>query len=312
MSTGKKVLNVFGIIFAWILSIVLVITLYVAPVLLSALSAVKPAKIADTMKEVDISQFADLFGGIDAENETLMKFLSTDAVQELYEVYISGLTGIFENEPAQNTLSEEKIKEIVHNNIDELYQIFLQEEPDAAQLPEAEVKQKAEEVFSKGLIELVAGLPTVEQLRQSVMAENPELQMAVDVFNAADMIKLSYVAVIIVLSALVFVCRIPGFRGLRWIAVDLFVATGLSALVCAGLSFIPAALGTLTEGQPALAVLAQEFVDAFTVGVYVRTGIMLVAGVGMLLLYLFIKKKFVQKKVTAAPAEITTESEQTA
>lgn len=300
MSTGKKILNVIGIIFAWILSLILIVTLYAAPVFMSALSSVKPDKLIDTLGDLEISQFIDSFEGIDADNEALVKFISTDAVQEIYEIYIGGLKGVFQDEPAENLLTEEKVKEIVHNHVDELYQILLEEEPDLALLPEAEAKQKVEEQFSEGLMELVAGLPSGEELRSQIMEENPELESAFEVFNQLDTIKMTYIIAIVVLSVLVFVCRLHGYRGFRWLAVDLFVATGFSALVCFALPLVPALIVPMLEGQTGLVQLAAEFLKAFTVGVYIRTGIMLLAGVGMLAIYLLIKKKLAQKKETVS------------
>lgn len=311
MSTGMKVLNVFGVIFAWLLSIVLVLTLFVAPVTLSALSTIKPEKIVDTMGEMDVSDFADSFLEIDTEDEQLKEFLSTDTVQELYETYVSGLTGIFEEEPVQNMLTEEKINEIIHNNIDELYQIYIEMEPEMGTIPVEEAKQKAEEVFSEGVSELVTKLPSTEELRQNIMTENPEMKMIKDLLAGADTIKLSYIAGIVVLSALIFVCRLHGFRGFRWLAVDLFVATGFAALTCMSLSLIPGVLGTLIEGQLAVLALALEFFDAFAMGVYIRTGIMLISGVVMLVVYLLIKKAIAKKKNAAAPAVISAQPEQT-
>jgi hypothetical protein len=300
MSTAKKILNVVGIVFAWIISIALVVTLFVAPAALSALSTVKPAKIIDTLGDMEITQFVEAFGVLEGENEELMTFITTDTVQDLYEIYIGDLIDVFNNEPAQNSLTEDKIKEIVHNNVDELYQIMLQQEPEAALLPEAEAKQKAEELFSQALVELFAGLPTAQQLRQSVMEENPELQTAMEILAATDMIKLSYIAEIVVLSVLIFICRIPGFRGIRWLSVDLFVATGLSAFICVGFSMLPALLASVTEGQPALALVAQEFATAFTTGVYIRTGIMLISAIALLVAYIFVKKALVKKAIDAA------------
>lgn len=309
MSTGKKILNVFGIIFAWILSILLVVILYCAPILMSALSTIKPEKIVDTLGNLEISEFVESFDGVDTDNEEFAKFISTDVFQEIYKNYVSGLSGIFGGEPTENLLSEEKIKEIVHNHIDELYQMSLEEEPDLAKLPVAEAKQEIEELFSETMIDLVADLPSAEELRQQIMEENPEFESALEIFNQTDAIKMAYIRIIIVIATLVFVCRLHGFRGFRWLAVDLFVATVFSGLICAALPFVPAAIETLTEGQPAIGNLAIEFLGDFSMGVYIRTGIMLLSGVAMLVIYLIVKKELAQKK--AETASVSVEQEQT-
>ena len=158
MSSGQKALNVLGIIVAWILSIILVVLLFVSPLLLSTLSVVTPENLKKTVTSIEIP---DLIGameieGIDSENDQLQELLSSNAVQEAYEAYMDGFFGVLEGDSSKVALTEEKLQEIVHNNIDELYEIVAAESPDLADLPEEEAKKAVETMLSEGISELTA------------------------------------------------------------------------------------------------------------------------------------------------------------
>ncbi len=309
MSAGKKTLNVFGIIFAWILSIILVLLLFVSPVFLSTLSVVTPENLQKTVTSIEIPDLIEAMAieGIDGENEQLMELLTTDAVQEVYEVYVDGIFGVLEGDTSQAALTEEKLQEIIHNNIDELYEFVAAESPDLADIPEEEAKQAVETMLSEGISELTAQLPSPESLMQEMEGQNAEMDTALEVLRNVNTIKFSFVAVLVVLSGLIFVCRLFGFRGFRWLSVDLFVATGLSALVCIGLTLSTSLVGALVGDSPVAGLFAGELISSFTSGVYIRTGIMLIAAIGLLVAYIFIKKNRTQKENSQQMAETVME-----
>lgn len=309
MSAGKKTLNVFGIIFAWILSIILVLLLFVSPVFLSTLSVVTPENLQKTVTSIEIPDLIEAMAieGIDGENEQLMELLTTDAVQEVYEVYVDGIFGVLEGDTSQAALTEEKLQEIIHNNIDELYEFVVAESPDLADIPEEEAKKAVETMLSEGISELTAQLPSPESLMQEMEGQNAEMDTALEVLRNVNTIKFSFVAVLVVLSGLIFVCRLFGFRGFRWLSVDLFVATGLSALVCIGLTLSTSLVGALVGDSPVAGLFAGELISSFTSGVYIRTGIMLIAAIGLLVAYIFIKKNRTQKENSQQMAETVME-----
>lgn len=304
MSTGKKVLNVLGIILAWFLSITLVLLLFVSPVFLSAMSVVKPRELVDAVTDIEIPQIVAALGEdiLDTENEQIMEFLSTDAVQELFETYVTGVLGVLEGEAPQEILTEEKIWEIVHTNIDELYAIIVKEAPELAALPEEEAKQQVETLLCSSLLELTAELPSPETMIQELVAQEPAIETALNILEQTDTIKLSFVMVIVVLSALIFVCRLFGFRGFRWLSVDLFVASGFSALTCAGLAMSASAVEMLVGESQMAALFVGKLITGFSNGVYIRTGIMLASAIVLLVVYILIKKAIAKKRAAVVPA----------
>ena len=297
MSGGMKALNVLGIIVAWILSIILVVLLFISPVLLSTLSVVTPENLKKTVTSIEIPDLIDAMDieGIDSENDQLQELLSSNAVQEAYEAYMDGVFGVLEGDSSKVALTEEKLQEIVHNNIDELYEIVAAESPDLADLPEEEAKKAVETMLSESMSELMAQLPSPESLVQEMEGQSSEMDTALEVLKNMDTIKFSFIAVLVVLSGLIFVCRLFEFRGIRWLSVDLFVATGFAALVCIALSLGTSMIEMLVSGSPVAGLFAGELMSSLVSGVYIRTGVMLLAAVGLLVAYIFIKKNRKQK-----------------
>ena len=237
MSTGKKVLNVFGIIFAWLFSIILVVVLFVSPMTLSAMNVATPKNLAQIVGEMELPQLLDVVGEdlFDSENEEMAALLSTNTVQEIFDIYMTNVLSILDSDIAPQALTEETLQEIAHRNIDEFYQMALEQTPELGLLPEEEAKQQLETAIVEGLKEMTASLPTAEQL-QEMLTQDPTVDAALTALNAMNTAKLIFVGFVATLAVLVFLCRLWGFRGFRWLAVDLFVASGLSGLVCAGLA----------------------------------------------------------------------------
>ena len=304
MSDGMKVLNVLGIIFAWILSIALVLMLFVSPILMSSLSVVTPENLKDMVLDVDITDLVEAMEieGMTGEEEQLAELLSTDAVQEIYEVYVSGMFGALDGDLPQTSLSEEKLEDIIHDNIDELYELAVEESPELADLPEEEAKDAIEDMISVSLEEVIEQMPSPEDLVEELEGQSSEMETALEVLQNLDTIKFSLIATLVVLSGLIFVCRLFGFRGFRWLSVDLFVATGLSALICIGLSLGTSLMGALVADSPIAGLFAGELMSSLVSGVYIRTGVMLVAAVGLLVAYIFIKKNRAKKANSAVSA----------
>ena len=297
MSTGKKILNVFGIILAWLLSIVLVVLLFVSPVLLSALSTVQPKKMMQTLPSMELPQLLEMLDieVVDTENEQLMEFISTDAVQDIFEIYATGVFSALDGGVPEQTLTEETVREIVHNNLDDLFALAIKASPELKQLPEAEAKSAAEDMICEALLEITEQLPAPEELIQEISAQS-EVEIALEALAQIDMVKLAFIGVLVVLSVLIFVCRLFGFRGFRWLSVDLFVASGFSGLVCAGLALGTSVLETLLAENEVIALLAGNILPRFVQGVYIRTGIMLLAAIILLVIYLPIKKSIRKKQ----------------
>ena len=111
------------------------------------------------------------------------------------------------------------------------------------------------------------------------------------------MIKAAIIGAIVLLCLLIALLRYPGFRGLRWLAADLFVAGGINVVLCLVLGLGSSAIKGLVAGvdSTVLDSVAGEILGQLTTGVVIRTAIMVVAAAALLVVYCLLKN-FVQNK----------------
>lgn len=337
-----KVLNVFGIILAWIVSIALIVMLIVTPMLLSALSLLKPETItnaltssitggnqgpsssakedgfvpvsagtegaqltllstgsdmavADAQGDLDLSlvdpdMVKDLLG-IEVDEKALEKVLTSNVVNELVGTYTEDLANVIAGN-GESKFNSETIKEIVNDNMDEIVDVLQQVSPELAETPKEELKSQIQTAVDKGADAIVEALPKPEEIKENLVSESPEAEMLFTILAKKNEIKMAIIGVVVVLSALIFFLRFPGFRGLRWLAVDLFVAGGINGILCAGLKVAgPMIMTTMeAEGETMATALVGSILSAFTNGMIWRTAVMLGSGVVLLMGYILIKK----------------------
>ncbi len=331
MDSNKKVWNVLGIIAAWLLSIILVVMLIVSPMVLSALSLLNAKTITNVLADsltagapsaqaqpevVTLSTVsqpqtpADVLAGMLGDNvtpEQLDKILSSKVAKELIDSYTKDMANAFGGGNRAPEFDAEKLKTIVNDNIDEVVGILKELSPELANMDEAEIKANIQKAIDEGAEEIVSALPKPEEIKQEVMQNSPELELVFKIIAKKNLIKLAIIGAIVLLSGLIFVCRLCGFRGFRWLAVDLFVGAGFGILFCVGLLFGASMLDTLAAGEPIVGALVDSLLSVFTTGMIIRTVVMLLSAVGLLLAYIFIKKALAKKASTleVAPAEDT-------
>ena len=324
----KKVLNVVGIFAAVILSIVLVLMLLATPIIFSTLSllngqtvtkvvtdmftagqeaqpSAEKAEIVtlsnttQTAENVGEDLLAGMFGDA-VSQEQLSAILSSNAAKELIEAYTGDLTNAITGSNKAAAFNADKIKSIVNDNIDEIVQVLQANVPECANMSADELKTNIQKAVNENAEEIVNSLPKPEEIKQQLVESVPALETAMNILEMKNTIKLAIIGVIVVLSGLIFVCRIPGMRGFRWLAVDLFVAGGLNLLTSVGLLFSKSAVGEIAkEAGVQIANMVGSLLSTFTGGILIRAVVMLVAGGGLLTTYIFIKKAKAKKVATA-------------
>lgn len=330
----KKTLNVLGIIVAWILSIALVLMLIVTPIVFSTLSLLNGQTIAKVVTDVfaggqqtqpsaesveivtlsNTTQAAaaedvgkDLLAGIFGDTvsqEQISAIMSSKAAKELIEAYTGDLTNAITGGNQAATFNAEKIKSIVNDNIDELVQVLQANIPACADMDAAELKSNIQKAVNENAEQIVSSLPKPEEIKEQLVESVPALEAAMNILAMKNTIKLAIIGVIVVLSGLIFACRIPGLRGFRWLAVNLFVGGGLNLLTTVGLFVSKTAVGEIAKQAGAQAAsLIGSLLGAFTNGMLVRTLVMLVAGGGLLTAYILLKKARAKKMAAEATLE---------
>ena len=330
----KKTLNVLGIIVAWLLSIILVLMLLVTPIVFSTLSLLNGQTITKVVTDVfagsqeaqpsaenveivtlsntnqtaaaeDVGEdlLAGMFGDA-VSQEQMSAILSSNAAKELIEAYTGDLTNAITGGNKAAAFNADKIKSIVNDNIDEIVQVLQANVPEFANMDAAELKNKIQTTVDEKAEEIVNSLPKPEDLKQQLVESVPALETAMQILEMKKTIKMAIIGVIVVLSGLIFVCRIPGMRGFRWLAVDLFVAGGLNLLTTVGLLISKSAVGEIAkEAGAQVAGLIGSLLGAFTNGMFIRTIVMLLAGGALLTVYILLKKQKAKKLAAEAILE---------
>lgn len=329
----KKLLNVLGILIAWLLSIALVLMLLVTPITFSVLSmlnadtvtkvvidtlktatdsaenqpsaekaemvmlsnSAQPASAEDEAKDI----LKDILGD-KVNQEQIGAILSSDAVKELIEAYTTDLTNAITGGSQGKNFDADKIKEVVNDNIDQIVEVVQSAVPELAEKSAQELKKDIQKAVDENAEKVVDALPKPEELKEQLVESVPALETAMGILAMKDSVELAVIGVIVLLSVLIFVCRIPGLRGFRWLAVDLFVAGGMNALTTAGLLVSQSVVGEIVQQTDAQLVgLVGSLLSAFTDGMLVRTLVMFFAAAILLVIYLLIKK-LRTKKLAAA------------
>lgn len=321
--------NVIGIILAWPLSIILVIVLLVTPMLLSATSLMNPDTIAEAVTEVlseamtlagqktsapsySVNKLSETKGeeqgalggaleeifGDDMSPELLGKILSSKAAKELIELYVEDVTNAFTGSNEAPKLDAENLKNIVKDNIDEVVAIVKELDPNISEADLAEVKDGLLQLIDEKAGDIVNALPDPVEIREEVLDDTPELEIAFKILAKKDTIKLAVIALVVVLCGLIFLCRMSGFRGLRWIAIDLFIGGGFNAMICGGMFAASSTLTKAMAGQAALTSVVELLVSSYLKGMVVTTVVLLVVGGASLTGYILLSK-FTAKKAEA-------------
>lgn len=333
----KKVLNVFGIIFAWILSITLVLMLFVTPMLLSTLSMLsvdtitqvvsqsfvpsaeeKPANngavmvtLSDTTGgNANVSgSMSDMLQQAGLSEDMVNKILSSQAAKDLINTYMEDVTNAITGNGDEVQFNAERVKQIVNDNIDEIVGILQDVSPEYANMDAEEIKGKLMDIIDQNVDQIVEALPKPEEIITEIQNGDPVWEGMLQIVAYKDTIKLTIVGAVALVAALIFALRLPGFRGVRWLATDLFVGSGFNVLLCGGLLASGSVIGEMVAQEPAIAGAVNALMSSFTTGMLVRTGIMLVCAVGLLVAYIFIKKALARKQAADLIVEQTLEAE---
>jgi len=317
----KKALNIIGIFFAWVLSFLLVFMLIVAPLILSTLSLINADTITNTITDSltvgssqqepqacaeaelvrlsDVSQAQapvnaeDILAGMFGDNintEQLDAILSSKVVKEFVETYTEDLAAAFVGGAEGGQFNAEKIKAIVNDNMDEIVDLLQEFVPECADMDKSELIANIQKAMDEGAEALVQALPKPQEFRDEIVKNSPGLELVFQIIAKKNTIRLAIIGVIVLVSALIFLCRLCGFRGFRWLAVDLFVGAGFGGILCAGLLVAVPMLKESIADNAIVSGLVGSLMSAFTTGMIVRTVVMLVSGGALLTVYMLLKK----------------------
>ena len=324
MEVTKKILNVFGIIIAWILSIALVIMLIAAPLVLSVLSLLDVNTLVETVKDSLVQQVtpsektaanyevtrlaneSDVIKDIVTDGEDILtgmfkgsvtpevmeKILSSNVAKEFITAYADGFTNALTGK-GETQIDAKFVEKIINENIDEVVDLVKAAAPEAADINVDELKQQLSGSVEKVAEEITATLPQPKDITEAVLKEVPQLEIVLQIMAQRDAIQTAYISAIVVLCVLIFLVRLPGFRGFRWLATNLFIGGGFCAVQTVGLLVFAPMAASIPD--PNVASLVGGLLHNITMDILVKAAIMLACAIVLLVIYLLIKKALAKK-----------------
>lgn len=329
MKVFASILNVLCSLLALLISFAMLLLLIVTPITCSALDVVDPDKLTKIVTDIltqstaspapssptdpsagsSSSSSNDAFsslasGGMGAElkdyilgeygeyvtEETLNDILNSNAVQEVLGSYAEDVTNALvgkTEEPPKFT--PDNIKQIVDNNMDEIVDILQEVSPELAEKDREEIKSTIQTAVNDNVDQIVDTLPKPAEVKDAVVAEMPELEIALDILAHRDEIKLTLWGAIVVLALLVFALRLFRISGLGWISTCLFIASAINGLLCFSLKLVPGSMASNPEMDSAGSIIGALLNPLFS-SMLTYTLILLGVAVVCLVAHIFIQK----------------------
>lgn len=218
--------------------------------------------------------------------------MDSKPAQQILMTYAEDVSNFLVEGEVQSSLTEEKVKEILNEHIDEV--VVIAKQATGITLSDEQIKTKIQGAIESNAKEIVAAVPPIEQI-SSVVSE--DVQTTVRVFTNPKIAIFMFV-VCVVIAALIFLCRIRKFGGFLWLGIDLGVASAILAAVYAVLS--------KTHGlieNTAINILVGATVSVYMETVLIGLGVLLAATLIFLALFFVLKFTVVKKKELKAVAE---------
>ena len=176
--------NFIGVILSVLLSIVMLFMLVAAP-MVSGLSAfTRPETIMQVVHEIDFANiiWENISGELSEEErkslEAIVQMTETNAFGELVELYATDMTNALDGEEKPSVLTEEALRHIMNNNMDELVDMVRQigesMGEDSSEYSDAELEEQVRELFDEVVEKFLEMALTAEDLRKLLLKLSDE------------------------------------------------------------------------------------------------------------------------------------------
>lgn len=225
MKAFKFILNFFGILLAIILSIITLGTLIITPIISSVSSFLQTDTLHKMISDINLS---DMFESHiteaapdswdDLDVEFIDEFMSSELVKDIIDLYLNNLLGLVEQDRI-DSINQEQIDMLLNKHMPEMISIIRPQIPAELPVTDAEITQYATSALTPILVELVALLPTLEDLG----LDSTTISI-LHMLHNGTLLRYTIYAVLI-LSLLIVLCRFPRFKGFGWLSVAYLLAT---------------------------------------------------------------------------------------
>ncbi len=308
MKVFLKILNVLGAIFASVLMPILLIVLLACPALNALVSVTVPENLSDMIAEIDFSAVLSSDeiessledAGISAD--AIEDILESEAAQEFIKFYVEDVTELLSGERKESRFTSERVLKIVNEHMDEIVDIVKDNFPDAGNDTDSEIASEIRKVITEDFDQLTAQLPDVSEIALSLESElgvdMDEINEVIS-FVRSMLMPLMY-GVVVVLSALIFLCRAFRFKGMLWLGIGYTFASVLLFVSSIGVDGAVETLPRLFDANIDLTPFSSVFssmINPFAI-TYVVIGLLLIGG--FIAIRILFKKKTPRAADTAA------------
>lgn len=297
---AKKIINVFGILLAVVLSLLLLVFAIAAPVTAAATSLVQKDTLQGIVDSID---YNELLPGLVPEGqmspqdeELILQLLETEFISEVTSLYMDDLLAQLDGSTEPPSLTVETLQELAEEHTDELVPIlrpyFIEGGMVSETTSDSQIAAMIASYFGEAGEYILAYLPGLDDL-----GIDAETVMLISLFRS-KLVQNVMTAILVILSLLVLGCRWPRFKGFMWLAVVYFLAAIPVLLLGFGVTASVPML--LAEEMGELTVLFTPVLAAMTKVLYTNAIVYLVLTVVFVLIFVFGRKLL--KKCKAAKA----------
>ena len=250
MKVLKGIANVFGILLALVLSLVLFVMLITTPLASAAGSFMQTETLKKVVKNID---YAELFTDMEIvgdmsetglDPEMIATLMESGMVEDIVELYADGVFDMLEGKTDEIALSAETVNGILQKYLDDIVPIVKAMIPAEYPVPDEMIRSMTSEMLKEYSGEITGMLPAAEDL-----GINREIVMAVNMLRDGTVL-MGIIGVVGVLSILILLCRFVRFKGFMWLGVVYMIGGVISFL--ASMSMGDAVKSVVAAAEPGL------------------------------------------------------------
>ena len=292
MKVLKGIANVFGILLALVLSLVLFVMLITTPLASAAGSFMQTETLKKVVKNID---YAELFTDMEMvgdmsetglDPEMIATLMESGMVEDIVELYADGVFDMLEGKTDEIALSAETVNGILQKYLDDIVPIVKTMIPAEYPVPDEMIRSMTSEMLKEYSVEITGMLPTAEDL-----GINREIVMAVNMLRDGTVL-MGIIGVVGVLSILILLCRFVRFKGFMWLGVVYMIGGVISFL--ASMSMGDAVKSVVAAAEPGLEAVITPITGIIAAEMMKGAGVL--AGLAALFIIVFVVGRKIMRR----------------
>lgn len=289
MKVFKIIMNILGIICAGFLSIILIFSLAVTPMISAAASFLQGENIYKIISSLDYSEMISSEMGVDGdslEGEIVNKLMESEMMEDLVNLCVDNIFETIDNNGKSDAITSDDIEDIAKDHEDELKGIIKEYVGDEIPLTEEILDEMADSLIEEYSVEIVGTLPTADDLGLSQDVLNVIMNLRNGTYFWITF------AIAAGLTLLVMLCQVMRFKGFMWIGVDYLLAAVFTLISSFGIKVVD--LCALMEVDRSAEPVMETVTGIISSGML--KGAAIEAGLGVVFIVVFIVGRKILKK----------------